>query len=63
MNEHSLNVTRATLSQDRKSVLLQMADLQPTWCMEIKYSLEGDDGTRITQRIHNTVHHLGSDEK
>jgi hypothetical protein len=53
------DVRAATISEDGKTVLLEIADLQPTWCMEIKYSLKGADGTAIKSFIHNTIHELG----
>jgi len=34
INEHSLTVTRTSLGADRKTVLVEIAGLQPTWCME-----------------------------
>lgn len=59
LNERSLAVRRAQLSADGKTVLLEIEALQPTWCMEIRYSLRGADGTPVEERIHNTIHTLG----
>jgi len=59
-NEHSLTVTRTSLGADRKTVLVEIAGLQPTWCMEIKCSLRGADGKEFTRTIHNTIHQLGT---
>ena len=35
---------------------LEIADLTPTWGMEIKYRLKGTDGRAIVGIIHNTIH-------
>ena len=58
INEHSLKITKATLASDLKTVSLEIPDLQPTWCMEIKASLRGADGTPFTRVVHNTIHAL-----
>jgi len=60
INEHGLNVTKVTLATDRKSVLLSIPSLQPTWSMEIKVKLRGADGTPFARTLHNTIHQLGS---
>jgi hypothetical protein len=52
-------VAKATLSADGKTVRLDVPDLAPTWCMEIKYRLQGADGRAFTGTLHNTVHALG----
>ncbi|MCA9263536.1 MAG: c-type cytochrome [Planctomycetales bacterium] len=59
INEHSLEVTGVTVSDDRRSVNLDMPQLQPTWCMEIKYALSSEEGLPVIGTIHNTVHQLG----
>jgi hypothetical protein len=59
VNERSLNVTRATLAADHQTVFLEIPELQPTWCMEIKCTLRRGDGTSFTRTIHNTIHLLG----
>jgi len=56
LNEHSLTVTKATVLEDGKTVRLALADLAPTWGMEIKYRLKGTDGRAIVGTIHNTIH-------
>jgi len=59
INEHSLLVARAELAADKRSVFLEIPELKPTWCMEIKCSLRGGDGQPLTRTIHNTIHELG----
>ncbi|MBS0265076.1 MAG: c-type cytochrome [Planctomycetes bacterium] len=57
-NEHPLPVTAATLSEDGLTLSLKIPELQPTWCMEIKYSLRSATGTPVNGVIHNTIHQL-----
>ena len=48
----------AALSADGKTLTLDVADLRPTWCMEIKYVLHASTGTPVQGTIHNTIHEL-----
>lgn len=59
IDEKPLAVAKATVLADGKTVRLDLPDLAPTWCMEIKYILKGTDGRTITGVIHNTIHALG----
>jgi hypothetical protein len=59
-DEKSLEITKATLAKDNQTVRLEVRDLAPTWCMEIKYDLIGTDGSAIHRVIHNTIHKLGT---
>jgi putative heme-binding domain-containing protein len=58
-NEHSLAVKAASLSDDGKTVQLEIPEIGPTWCMEIKYSLRGANGEPVNGVLHNTVHRVG----
>jgi mono/diheme cytochrome c family protein len=58
INEKSLKITRATLSEDGRSVRLELEDLQPAWCMEIKCNLKAESGEHFERVIHNTVHRI-----
>lgn len=58
IDEHPLKVTGAEVSADGRSVTLRVADLAPTWCMEIKYRLKAADGEEFEGLIHNTIHRL-----
>ena len=40
------------------TLALDIDDLRPTWCMEIKYELRSADGKPVVGVIHNTVHEL-----
>jgi hypothetical protein len=57
-DERILDVTRAILSEDGRTVFLTLPDVRPTWGMEIQYELKSDQGTPVSQRIHNTIHQL-----
>lgn len=58
-DEKTRNVTAATVSADRKAVTLEIENVQPTWGMEIKYTLKAADGSPVTGFLHNTIHRLG----
>jgi putative heme-binding domain-containing protein len=58
VDEKPLEVTRAKLSPDGKTVTLNIAELKPTWCMEIRYAIKAADGETVQGTIHNTVHRL-----
>ncbi len=57
-DEKTLEVEKATLSEDRRTLTIQVADLQPTWGMEIRYTLRFADGATVPGVIHNTIHSL-----
>lgn len=57
-DEKTLTVKSAKLSADRRSVTLEIADIQPTWCMSIEFKLAGTQGEPVNGLIHNTVHSL-----
>jgi hypothetical protein len=59
LDEHSIEIGRATLDQDGKTVALSIPDLAPTHCMEIRYSLTAADGQPIRGTMHNTIHRIG----
>jgi hypothetical protein len=53
-----LTVAKATLGTDGKTVRLDLPDLAPTWCMEVRYRLKGTDGRPVLGVVHNTIHEL-----
>jgi hypothetical protein len=57
-NEKALKVNGVSLSPDRKTFEIELPDIQPTWCMEIKYALRSADGKPVAGVIHNTIHEL-----
>jgi len=58
-DEKPARVTAATVSADGKTVMLEIADLKPTWGMEIKYNIRASDGSSVQSFLHNTIHRLG----
>jgi hypothetical protein len=52
-------VTAAKVSDDGKTVTLEIADMKPTWSMEIKYTIKACDVSAVQGFLHNTVHRLG----
>jgi len=55
-NERQLKVTKATL--DGRRLTLEVPEIEPTWCMEIRYQLKTADGKDLSGVIHNTIHNL-----
>ena len=58
VGEKKLAVSKATVTPDGKTVRLDIAELAPTWGMEIKYRLKGADGRAVVGVIHNTVNEV-----
>jgi hypothetical protein len=58
-NERTADVTAVKVSADGKTVTLRIADMRPTWCMEIRYTVKAVDGSLVQGVVHNTVHRLG----
>ena len=56
----TLEVKKARLLPDGKSVWLEIADLKPTDQLKIKFSLDAADGSNISQEIYGTIHKLGA---
>jgi putative heme-binding domain-containing protein len=57
-DEKLLDVRGTSLSADGKTLTLDVADLRPAWCMEIKYQLRSAAGAPVTGVIDNTIHEL-----
>ena len=55
-DEQALQVRKAELAADRKTVRLHIPDLVPTMCIEIACDLETSDGDVLRAKIHGTVH-------
>ncbi|MDB5387573.1 MAG: heme-binding protein [Planctomycetaceae bacterium] len=58
-DEKKLRVTAARLDRDGQTIWLEIPEIQPTWCMEIRYSLRSKTGAAVNGTIHNTIHRLG----
>ncbi len=54
----TLNVASVTLAPDGKTLTLQLPELEPTWCMEIRFRVQTSDGQPVEGVIHNTIHRL-----
>ena len=57
-NQRALTITGATISKDGKILTLEVPSLAPTWGMEIRCRLVGEDGTTFERLIHNSIHNL-----
>jgi putative heme-binding domain-containing protein len=51
-----VTVSRASLSEDGRTVFLTIPDLKPNWCMEIGFVLRSASGEPVVGVIDNTVH-------
>ena len=51
-------VTAVRLGDDGRTVFLEMPDLTPTWCMEIRYTLRSAAGSPFAGTMQNTIHQL-----
>ncbi len=58
-DERSLEVERVEVGKDGKSVMIVLPEIEPTWCMEIRYRLRSDHDKAFDGVIHNTIYHLG----
>jgi cytochrome c5 len=58
-NEQKLEVLKAELGKDKKSINLTIPQIKPTWVMEIQYQVKDKGGKKIDGSIQNTIHKLG----
>jgi len=59
-DEQSLTIDSVDISENGRSVTLQIPQIRPTWCMQISYKLKSKGGKVITGTIQNTVHQLAA---
>ncbi len=59
IDEHLVRVAAAKVSDDGRTVFLEIPDIRPTWCMEIIYAIRGASGEAVEGAIDNTIHRLG----
>ena len=59
IDERPARIAAARLSDDGRTVFLEMPELRPTWCMEITYAIRGESGEAVEGAIDNTIHQLG----
>lgn len=61
-NEKIILVEKAELGPDNKSVFLTIQNIKPTWGMEIKYQILGQDGKMMDGLFQNTIHQLAKNK-
>ncbi len=59
INEHPIAITAAKVSDDGRTVFLEIPDLSSTWCMEITYAIRGALGEPVEGAIDSTIHRVG----
>ena len=57
-DERSVQISSARLSEDGRTVILEIPELRPTWCMELNYAIQAESGELVEGVIHNTIYHL-----
>jgi hypothetical protein len=57
--EDRLEIKAATLSADRRSVVLDIDDMKPVMQMKIAYTVNAADGTPVKGAVYHTIHVLG----
>ena len=60
-DENPLEVRGAKLSADGRSLTIDIPEIRPTWCMEIRYTLQTRDGKPVVGVIDNTIHELSAE--
>jgi hypothetical protein len=58
-NEKTLEVKKADMDKDKKTIKLTIPDIKPTWGMEIQYQIKDDRGNSREGVVQNTIHQLG----
>jgi len=58
-DERPARIAAARVSDDGRTVVLEVPELRPTWCMEITYAILGAGGEPVEGTIDNTIHRLG----
>ena len=53
-----VEIRSVRLSEDRKTVFLEMPDIQPVMGMSISYTLKASDGTEMHHDIYNTINRV-----
>lgn len=57
-NVRELSVENVLLSEDGKTLLIRLPEIEPTWVMEIKYELHSAEGKSVEGSIQNTIYRL-----
>ncbi len=59
IDERPARIAAARVSDDGRTVFLEIPEIRPTWCMEITYAIRGESGESVEGAIDNTIHRLG----
>jgi hypothetical protein len=54
----TMTIESATVSTDRTTVFLKLADMKPCMQMRMKYKVQSADGADVDYEIHNTIHRV-----
>lgn len=57
-DEHALTVSKVSLSEDGRTLSMQIPEIASTWSMEIRLNVMTSDGRHVERVIHNTIHNL-----
>lgn len=60
LNEQTIKVSKAALGKDKKSILLTIPQIKPTWGMEIQYRIKDGNENDVSGLVQNTIHQLGA---
>ncbi|MXX74241.1 MAG: cytochrome C oxidase Cbb3 [Holophagales bacterium] len=60
VGQDDLAIPSATLSEDRRSVFIEIPDILPVQQFHLEMNLRGRDGARIREFVHGTIHELGT---
>ena len=58
-DEKELTVSDTSLSEDGKTLRIEIPEIAPCWQMSIRYEFHGANGSKIAGEIQNTIHSLG----
>ena len=59
IDERPSPIAAARVSDDGRTVFLEMPGIRPTACMEVTYAIRGEWGEPVEGAIDNTIHQLG----
>ena len=51
-------MTKATVSPDKKSVMLELSDRVPAMTLRVKCNLKSADGTEVKYQLDETIHRI-----
>jgi putative heme-binding domain-containing protein len=57
-DEQTVKIANVRLTDNRRTVNLEIPELKPTWCMEVTYAVNAESGESVKGVIHNTIYRL-----